>query len=139
MSRHGYSDDVEDDWATIRWRGAVASAIRGNRGQALLREMRDALDAMPEKRLIAHELVTKDGDRCALGCVAVARGLDVSNVDPEESDQVAKAFGVSEALVREITYWNDDDYGPQTPEDRWRRMRRWVDRQIKKPAESTSN
>lgn len=32
MSRCGYSDDY-DQWALIRWRGAVESAIRGKRGQ----------------------------------------------------------------------------------------------------------
>jgi hypothetical protein len=37
MSRSGYSDDLEN-WSLIRWRGAVASAIRGRRGQAFLRE-----------------------------------------------------------------------------------------------------
>jgi hypothetical protein len=34
MSRSGYSDDIDsadDQWALIRWRGAVKSAIRGAR------------------------------------------------------------------------------------------------------------
>jgi hypothetical protein len=43
-------------WSHIRWRGAVASAIRGGRGQAFLREMLAAMDAMPVKRLVANEL-----------------------------------------------------------------------------------
>jgi hypothetical protein len=46
MSRSGYSDD-HSEWDLIRWRGAVASAIRGKRGQAFLRELLVALDAMP--------------------------------------------------------------------------------------------
>jgi hypothetical protein len=35
MSRSGYSDDYGDDepWQLIMWRGAVASAFRGRRGQ----------------------------------------------------------------------------------------------------------
>lgn len=57
MSRSGYTDDTEDQWSLIRYRGAVASAIRGARGQAFLREMLTALDAMPEKRLISGALV----------------------------------------------------------------------------------
>ena len=56
MSRSAYSDDLEDDVMNL-WRGAVMSAIRGKRGQQLLRDLRDALDAMPEKRLIANHLV----------------------------------------------------------------------------------
>jgi hypothetical protein len=50
MGRAGYSEDC-DGWALIRWRGAVTSAIRGKRGQAFLREMLDALDALPVKRI----------------------------------------------------------------------------------------
>ena len=125
MSRSGYVDDC-DEWALIRWRGAVASAIRGKRGQALLREMLVALDAMPEKELISDELI-QDGDVCALGVVGIARGLDMAKVDPEEYEQVANLFGISEALVREIEAENDDGafYG-ETPEQRWARMRKWV-------------
>lgn len=52
MSRSGYADWCDDNWAMIRWRGAVASAVRGKRGQAFLRELATTLDAMPEKRLI---------------------------------------------------------------------------------------
>jgi hypothetical protein len=129
MSRSGYDDYCDiDTWSLIRWRGAVASAIKGKRGQSLLVEMRDALDALPEKRLAAGILVD-DGDVCALGAVALARGLDVSEVDPEEADVVAELFGVSPALVREITYENDD-CGSWSPEKRWAYMRRWVERQI---------
>lgn len=35
MSRSGYTDDC-DGWQLIMYRGAVASAIRGARGQRLL-------------------------------------------------------------------------------------------------------
>ena len=45
MSRSGYSDDC-DTWPLICWRGAVASALRGRRGQQFLIELRDALDAI---------------------------------------------------------------------------------------------
>jgi len=47
MSRSGYSDDCDDQWSLICWRGAVKSAIRGKRGQAFLKEMLAALDALP--------------------------------------------------------------------------------------------
>lgn len=128
MSRAGYSDEC-DQWDLIRWRGAVKSAIRGKRGQSLLREMRDALDAMPNKRLVDSELVSADGECCVMGSVCLARGLDVANVDPEEPEQVAALMGVSEALVREIAYEND---GRFTPERRWEWMREWVERNIVK-------
>lgn len=46
MSRHGYSCDIDDNWALIRWRGAVNSALKGARGQQLLRDIIAALDAL---------------------------------------------------------------------------------------------
>lgn len=129
MSRSGCTDDIDDQWALIRWRGAVASAIRGKRGQAFLREMIAALDAMPEKRLIVDELVSDRGC-CALGAVAIARGLDVSNVHAHSPSEVGAAFGIPRALAAEIEFENDDYFGfGDTREDadhyRWKRMRQW--------------
>jgi len=131
VSRSGYIDDI-DQWPLIRWRGQVASAIRGKRGQALLREMLAALDAMPVKRLIAHDLKDATGEVCALGCLGVARGLDFDGIDPEEPDDVAHAFGVAHQLVAEIAFENDEAAAyPESPEHRWLRMRTWVAAQIK--------
>ena len=127
MSRSGYSEDHEQ-WTMIRWRGAVASAIRGKRGQAFLREMLAALDAMPEKRLIGHEL-EYDGNVCAIGSVGKARGLDMSELDPEDPYTVANVFGIARAMAAEIVFENDEGAGywsKETPEARWHRMRAWV-------------
>jgi hypothetical protein len=131
VSRSGYGDDfgdVDDQWGVIRWRGAVASAIRGRRGQAFLREMLAALDAMPVKELVSNGL--EDGDRvCAIGAVGRVRGVDMSNIDPEDWEQVARAFGISEALVRQIAFLNDE-YGYNDPGRRWAGMRTWVVKQL---------
>lgn len=107
MSRSGYSDDF-DGWASIRWRGAVTSAIKGKRGQAALREILAALDALPDKRLVADSLATAEGDYCTLGALGRARGLDMAHIDPEDRQAVAQTFGVAEALAAEIMYLNDD-------------------------------
>ena len=131
MSRHGYIDDMDDNLALGRYRGRVQSAIRGKRGQKLLRELRDALDAMPEKRLIREALVDSDGGCCALGCVGRARGVEMDNLDPEDADQVAAAFDIAEVLAREIAFENDDCYYDTTPEARWSYMRKWVERNIR--------
>ena len=130
MSRSGYSDDLEP-WDLIRWRGAVASAIKGKRGQAFLKEMAAALDEMPEKRLIDGALEF-DGDYCALGVLGKKRGLDMEGVDPEEADVVAELFGIAPALAKEVVFMNDDDFcwTKETPEQRWLYMRRWVGEQI---------
>lgn len=151
MSRSGYIEDAEDNWAIIKWRGAVASAIRGRRGQAFLREMLASMDAMPKKRLIVEELV-KEGEVCALGVVAVARKMDVSAVDPEDHEAVAAAFGITHAMTCEVMYENDEvrdriveeAHGPpnrwgnrptywrnETPEERFARMRAWVVSKLK--------
>ncbi len=119
MSRAGYNDDGDgDNWSLIRWRGAVASAIKGARGQALLRELAAAMDAMPEKVLIAGAAAA-DGCVCTLGVVAQARGLDLQALDADmqdwEWDSIAKQLGVSPALVREVMWENDEVFG----DDRW--------------------
>jgi hypothetical protein len=132
MSRSGYSDSL-DQWDLIRWRGAVKSAIRGRRGQAFLREMRDALDAMPEKKLVRHELVTPEGQVCAMGAVCAARGLDVNDVDPYEPDDVADLLGIAPAMVAEIAFMNDESWYRDTPAARWTRMRAWTEAQIHAP------
>lgn len=126
MSRSGYTDDIDDQWQFIRWRGAVKSAIRGKRGQTFLREMRDAMDALPEKKLIAAELEA-GGEVCAIGSVGRVRGIDMNNIDPEDYSTVAGTFGIAEALAQEIV-WLNDEAGPpsETPEQRFERMRKWV-------------
>ncbi len=133
MSRSGYSDDC-DGWALIRWRGAVTAATRSKRGQAMLRDLLAALDAMPEKALVADSLVTADGEFCALGALGAVRGLDLKALDPEDAKAVAQAFGVAPALVKEIVFENDNDWGyylqKEHPAARWGRMRAWVASQL---------
>lgn len=122
MSRSGYSDDCEN---VQLWRGNVERAIKGKKGQEFFRELLSALDALPEKRLVRHVLV-REGECCALGAVAIARGMDVTKVDENEPDQVAAAFGIREMLAQEIAYMNDDYDRLSTPEQRWGRIRAWV-------------
>ena len=131
MSRSNYDDDI-DRWQLIMWRGAVASAIRGARGQALLREMRDALEAMPVKVLIANEL-DGDGGYCALGVVGTKRGIDMTEFDPEDTKSVAKALNIADALAREVVYINDEaGWGTRgTDADRWDHVHSWVCEKIR--------
>ena len=128
MSRSGYcedswGDDEGDNWRMIMFRGQVASAIRGKRGQAFLKELIVALEAMPEKRLIAEELID-NGEVCALGCVGRARGMDLEKLDPENHEGLATAFGIAQRLITEIEYENDETCS--TPEHRWEWMHRWA-------------
>lgn len=109
MSRSGYCDDFGDDdpLALGRYRAQVNSAIRGRRGQALLRELLAALDAMPDKRLVAGELEA-DGQFCALGVVGQARGMNLAAIDTYDVESLGPKFNIAEQLAREIMWVNDD-------------------------------
>jgi hypothetical protein len=165
MSRSGYiKDDGDDPLALGRWRGRVASALRGKRGQAFLRDLAASLDAMPERRLIANELEA-DGEFCALGVLGAARGIDMAKLDPDDEYQIAEAFGIAPCMAQEIVFENDERltdyewvgvtiYGPVRPywpefgkhtmqvkvqrqdvdADRWKHMRAWVQEQLGTPA-----
>lgn len=137
MSRSGYSYDY-DPWDNIRWRGQVASAIRGKRGQQLLREAKVALETMPEKRLVTSSFERTDGEVCTLGAVGRARGVDLTplnkaaNPDGYEtpapcSEEAGAALNIARQMAAEMMYENDEG-GPyrETPEERHARMYRWV-------------
>jgi hypothetical protein len=129
--RSGYSDDCEH---RELWRASVDRAINGKRGQKFLREMGAALDAMPVKELVSDEIVRDDGHVCAIGAVALTRGLSVSEIDPYDPTEVGKKFGIARAMAAEIAYENDRSRVPyfdgkrrqETPSERWHRMREWV-------------
>lgn len=139
MSRSGYSDD--GDYAM--WRGMVASATRGKRGQQFFRDLLSALDAMPEKRLI-RDALEDGGEVCAIGALGRAKGIDMSNMDPECPEEVAPAFNIAECLAQEVVYMNDEYFDfhyvevdgrskrtEYTPEERWQKMRKWAAEQIR--------
>lgn len=130
MSRSGYSDDY-DNWANIKWRGQVASAIRGKRGQQFLRDLIDALDNLPVKVLITEDLY-RGQYYCAIGAVGLKRKVNMAGLDPHDTESVAGRFDIADQLVREVVYENDEcgwDYGRngrETPRQRWERMRAWA-------------
>lgn len=135
MSRSGYYDDGD---SVAMWRGQVASAIRGKRGQAFLVELVEALDALPEKKLITDALEA-GGAVCAIGSVGLKRGVDMAPLDPEDPETLSRVFGIAHQLVQEIEYENDErqwryEEGKsrkETAEERWQRMRDWALSHIK--------
>lgn len=136
MSRSGLFDsgDIEDTLEFGRWRGAVASAIRGKNGQAFLRELLSGLDAMEERRLISQALDNDHGEVCALGSVGHRRGLDMSGVNIDDPEQVATLFGINEKLAQEIMWVNDEWVsGNNVPamQKRYEKVREWVLDQIR--------
>lgn len=127
MSRSGYSDDCEH---LELYRANVDRTIAGKKGQKFLKDLLQALDDMPNKRLIAGEL-EKLGEVCAIGVVGLNRGVNMENLDPNEPETVARAFGISTMLAQEIVYQNDEWFDQETPEERWVQMRKWVESNLK--------
>lgn len=137
MSRVTVNDDGTE-WDYIRWAGASKKAINGKRGQAFLKELRQALLELPKRRLIGGAFKC-DGEVCALGAVAKKRKMDFEDLgklfvdadtgfeqtpDPEE---VGKRFQITKTLAWEIMYWNDEWAYYKSPEDRFERVLRWVE------------
>ena len=142
MGRSGYSDDCDGETPVELYRQAVENAILGRRGQRLLRRLRDALDAMPVKRLIANDFVNPSGEVCALGAVDPSFRPSTKKWDDDDAwedeyviaEEAAAHFNIARALAAEIMYLNDE-WGQwrtesETPEQRWVRMREWVQKQI---------
>lgn len=135
VSRSGYTDDCYGPELAM-YRGVIASATRGRRGQSFFRELVAALDAMPVKRLISGDLETEEGDVCALGCLAKRRG--VTTLEPDDvtdHDKLGATFDIAHQLAAEVMYENDEGFHSyphreETPEERWARMRKWAAEQI---------
>lgn len=138
MSRSGYSDDGDSEIPIQLYRQAVRRATRGYHGQHLLKRLRDALDAMPVKRLIAGNIRDESGQVCVLGALDsnAPKYNEDEYDDYEHPRKLAEHFKIAPALASEIVYMNDEAYswrGDETPEARWTRMRAWVEKQILAP------
>ncbi len=138
MSRSGYSDSYEGH---DLYRHSVDRAIRGRRGQQALRDFIAALDAMTGKRLAQGSFETAAGEVCSLGALAQARGVDVSDLNPEhedddvDADVVGARLNIARSMAAEIMYENDEaNYYVETPEDRWARMRAWAEKRLEETA-----
>lgn len=129
--RSGYTDDAEN---LELYRANVDRAIRGKRGQALLRDCLSALDAMPEKVLIPEEIVDAGGSVCLLGAGGRKRGVpDLDKLNPEDHATIGARLNVANCLVAECEYVNDEagPYGKnETPEERFVRVRKWLVKNI---------
>lgn len=111
MSRSGYTYYFDEPFAHGRWRSAVRRALEGKRGQALLAELAQALDEMPDKRLYSGSFATADGEFCTLGVLGSRRGTkmdDLGDADYCETELVGQRFGIAPAMAAEIMYLNDE-------------------------------
>lgn len=128
-------------------------------GQEKLREIREALVALPRQRLIHGRLADEAGDVCAVGAIAlhqrVRNGEDRGSVlgslaslvteDTRDSDcwaveentlAVGAQCGIKTPMVVEIASRNDGTWGShdgETPEQCYWRVLAWVESMILVP------
>jgi hypothetical protein len=114
----------------LAWQLEVAEAILSPAGQAFMQELVKALDAIPRKELIAGRLADNRGGCCALGTVCRSRGLDVSQVDHDNLEDISRFLDIPCQIVDEVVYLNDAAYPGEAPTDRWARMRFWAGNQV---------
>lgn len=159
MSRISYYDG-DDILAAGRWEGRAKSTLSGRPGQSALRRLREALLALPEKRL-CEGFLADNGTTCAIGALCAydyglrygvgwAEAMDQYDgiEDNEEIYAEAKKFGISETLAWLIMDANDEanvgwNYRTATgyPIEEQERRRydavmRWLDRYIKPTADT---
>lgn len=162
MSRYdcdgdGDGPDYNNAWELHRQAGL--NAIKGRRGQAILRELEAALVALPEKKLLRGNLA-KAGGVCAIGALALKRKIDAGEardaalawmedqVDPETDSEMygeqteffaKKHLGVVRALAHKIAFQNDEGHSEgvpaykETEEERYVRLLAWVRSEILQP------
>ena len=131
MSRYCDSDDYDwEPWMEGQAAGAIRSAIRGRRGQRLLRDLIAGLNALPEPELAAGSLEDPEtGCVCALGAVRLQRGPEAVPLrfDPSDPDidwrELAEPFDISETLAHAVVAQNE--YGSRRNDEQSRR-RRWL-------------
>lgn len=91
--------------------------------RALFAALGEALDAMPNKRLI-RLCFLREGESCALGVLWLSRNPDMRNGSPAGTLQ--RAFSVTIDVTSAILRQNDTVCRDLTSEARWVRMRAWA-------------
>lgn len=109
MSRFEY-DDYEPDGPAITyemWEYNLNRSIKSGNGQALLRTLRSALEALPSKRLIQSRLA-KDGEVCAVGAFRAAQLARDNEISMPEA--IAKLEDIEVAQMRKRDPgWHEDE------------------------------
>lgn len=132
MSRISYTEDEDYPGQFALWDGNVKRSLQSKEGQAELLILHEALMALPKKRLIQGLLVDEEGEVCGIGAYARHKGLDLKEFDPEdETDEVGIYAGMPKLVAWKVVCKNDHDYSFLTPEQRYTRMLKWVEGQLK--------
>lgn len=138
MSRISYSEEEDFPGQFGLWQANCRRSLRGKQGQEELRVLRDALLALPEKRLVQDYLETEDGEVCAIGAYAKYKGMDLTKFHPEDAtDEVGIAGGMPALVAWKVVQMNDMEFGRYsyaqtereliTAERRYALMLAWVE------------
>jgi hypothetical protein len=160
MSRFGDWDGDEDfQNQGYFWMKRAQLALEGKRGRKALVELREALMALPEPRLIEGAFCEpkRDGNRivggevCAVGAYAwykkVKAGMDpveafgsLPHIGDDEfyggSIETARAgrdAGLTYTLAWELGDMNDETFAGLTPEERHAAFIRFIDKELARP------
>jgi hypothetical protein len=129
--RYPEGDDSEYSVLNIgRWERNLRATVRSAKGKKLLQDLKEALEAMPTKELIANSLVKTElvsynfddeypvviptNSYCAMGALAAHKGVDVvdfANGDEEEyymTDELAGALSINNTMAYAIATCNDE-------------------------------
>jgi len=133
------------------WSANVRRHLKGAKGQAILRELRDALLSLPEKKLINGRLADEQGCVCTVGALAAHRGVSLKEladlIKPDEqwgeidayeaaecrTMDLGRRIGLKEVMSVTLAYRNDDVwFAPvdESDEQRYTRVLAWVESQI---------
>lgn len=146
MSRITYAEEEDFPGQAELWDANRLRSLKGQKGQAALRELEAALLALPSKQLIADELEDAEGNVCAIGALARYKNYGGSLELPEPKNEFEEHV-VSDAMIKvagklsvprlvaisiierndDACAWKRDD---ETPEQRYERILGWIRKQI---------
>lgn len=156
MTRFEGDGDEEFPGQWWLWEGNMRRCFSGKAGQAKLREIREALLALPQKRLIRGRLADENGDVCTVGAIALHRRVkdgqepdvaiaELAKIVPQEMVEwdswevermtlaVGADCGIKAPMVTEIAFHNDVWERRETPEECYSRILAWVENCIRGP------
>lgn len=153
MSR--FSDDGDETGLTPEmWWHNIDLAIKGKRGQKALRELLQALEAVPGHVLVRDYLADDErGVACAVGAYAAYKRIATGKAnswgealhalrqqygyepDGYEMGVIGKAeTGMTTTLAQHLAYQNDEGHWrAKTPEELWQVTYDWVKSQLVDP------
>lgn len=133
--------DGNEEFRRGAWAENSRRAFASKKGLKMLRELRDALAALPERRLLGGQFANiwhedddsiRVGDVCAIGALAKYKGFEFTShhgsedFDGFETAAIARSLGMSYVMGYDLAYRNDETYGSLGESERWWTMYGWL-------------